>query len=264
MWLLKLLPKPQSESRGKKGALPGALLPDKPNGQVSLPQKPVCRICWAEQDKTPGGKLVSPCSCAGSVKYVHKRCLKAWQRVLEQNGAYSKTLKCDICNSAYNSNWDTTRRFPESIQELVSLVIKEIWGALSWTTLFRLYKSVVLVTGAVQAARFGADGLTKGIIVGVTLMKPVLLAVAKYTPHFALLSLLCPFLQLPTFIGMFAVGLGVSLVLALPCIMGLYCGGLYGFFSGSIAAVQLTKHFVMTVVKLLLTVLSNRQLLARW
>ena len=34
-----------------------------------------CRICWEAPDGDPGGVLLSPCHCAGSMKYVHLRCL---------------------------------------------------------------------------------------------------------------------------------------------------------------------------------------------
>ena len=45
------------------------------NKLINTPEEEVitCRICLQSQDLY---ELISPCKCAGSVKYVHKECLK--------------------------------------------------------------------------------------------------------------------------------------------------------------------------------------------
>lgn len=50
-----------------------------------------CRICYETE-----GKFVSPCKCAGSMKYVHQTCLTAWRAYSDQYSA------CPVCMTRYN------------------------------------------------------------------------------------------------------------------------------------------------------------------
>jgi len=61
----------------------------------------VCRFCWQPEDEDRGGELLAPCRCSGSVKYVHRRCLGAWQRTQRSQGALRKSYRCDICKERY-------------------------------------------------------------------------------------------------------------------------------------------------------------------
>lgn len=53
----------------------------------------VCRFCWQVQDSEYGGELLAPCRCAGSIKFIHRRCLGAWQRTQRSQGALRKSYK---------------------------------------------------------------------------------------------------------------------------------------------------------------------------
>jgi hypothetical protein len=63
-----------------------------------------CRICF---DTT--GPLLSPCTCKGSMQFVHNDCLVQWMMVYNeakgQNHNQGNTFRCDVCNSsmAYTS-----------------------------------------------------------------------------------------------------------------------------------------------------------------
>lgn len=48
----------------------------------------VCRICHCESE--PGAPLISPCVCAGSLKYVHQQCLQQWIKSAD-------TKSCELC-----------------------------------------------------------------------------------------------------------------------------------------------------------------------
>lgn len=50
-----------------------------------------CRICY---DTTSPEKLISPCNCSGSMKYIHKSCL-------DKCILYNKSDICSICNQPY-------------------------------------------------------------------------------------------------------------------------------------------------------------------
>jgi len=72
----------------------------------------MCRICQAE-DNTIENPLVSPCKCAGSIKYIHVQCMRAWfkskliSRVIRNTTSYSiKGLECELCKQKFSMNID--------------------------------------------------------------------------------------------------------------------------------------------------------------
>ncbi|KAH3757372.1 hypothetical protein Pelo_10800 [Pelomyxa schiedti] len=56
-------------------------------------EEPVCRNCHEG-----GGNLISPCSCSGSVKWVHRECLDQWRAVSPNPLSF---YRCDICHTKY-------------------------------------------------------------------------------------------------------------------------------------------------------------------
>ncbi|QDZ19618.1 RING-CH-type domain-containing protein [Chloropicon primus] len=54
-----------------------------------------CRIC---QELDLESRLESPCSCSGTLKYVHKRCLQKW---INEKG----NITCEICRSPLNGDF---------------------------------------------------------------------------------------------------------------------------------------------------------------
>ncbi|KAF6256167.1 hypothetical protein COO60DRAFT_139991 [Scenedesmus sp. NREL 46B-D3] len=60
-------------------------------------EQPTCRLCWDTADSTePGGELLSPCACSGSLRYIHKRCLQDWQRTLRSQGQGRRANTCEL------------------------------------------------------------------------------------------------------------------------------------------------------------------------
>nr|XP_022919225.1 E3 ubiquitin-protein ligase MARCH4 [Onthophagus taurus] len=58
------------------------------SSNISNANSDICRICHCEADS--GNPLLSPCYCAGSLKYVHQACLQQWL-------AASDTRSCELC-----------------------------------------------------------------------------------------------------------------------------------------------------------------------
>jgi hypothetical protein len=55
-----------------------------------------CRFCLEEE-----GPMIAPCKCIGSVKYVHKDCLRRW--VVEDDRVNLQRVVCNMCReSLYN------------------------------------------------------------------------------------------------------------------------------------------------------------------
>jgi len=57
-----------------------------------------CRICFEVADADAGGRLIHPCSCSGSRKYIHERCLQHWR---EENEGREYSKRCEVCRTAY-------------------------------------------------------------------------------------------------------------------------------------------------------------------
>ena len=72
---------------------------------------PICRICF-EPAEEANNALLSPCNCAGSLRYIHVACLRRWlegQLQVKQldNGGGSyliRTITCEICKSSYSKS----------------------------------------------------------------------------------------------------------------------------------------------------------------
>lgn len=64
-----------------------------------------CRICLSEEE-SEDNLLISPCKCAGSVKFIHMRCLQEWMRSkseVKTKGFITRCiihqLKCELCKA---------------------------------------------------------------------------------------------------------------------------------------------------------------------
>ncbi|XP_034715697.1 uncharacterized protein LOC117936594 isoform X2 [Etheostoma cragini] len=56
-----------------------------------------CRICHSGES-SPTNPLISPCSCSGSLQFVHLNCLKKWIRTKIESGLGPYTVKtCELC-----------------------------------------------------------------------------------------------------------------------------------------------------------------------
>ncbi|KAF9183574.1 hypothetical protein BGZ51_003929 [Haplosporangium sp. Z 767] len=59
-----------------------------------------CRICLGGADEEDTlGRLISPCLCKGSMKYVHVECLNAWRARSPKRESH---YKCDTCGYAFS------------------------------------------------------------------------------------------------------------------------------------------------------------------
>ena len=68
----------------------------------------VCRICLTEEEPGIMDPLISPCKCAGSMRFIHHSCLKTWfaqKRVMKTSSIVTtffwKNLECELCKSPY-------------------------------------------------------------------------------------------------------------------------------------------------------------------
>ena len=68
-----------------------------------------CRICYSEEDNNEN-PLIKPCTCHGSLKYIHLNCLRQWLKtnsyVLCEDKEFSKSFKykeplCELCKTKF-------------------------------------------------------------------------------------------------------------------------------------------------------------------
>ena len=72
-------------------------------------QNKICRICYAEEEDEEN-PLLQPCTCSGSMKYIHLNCLKTWINTsviikLESTEYYNiytyKPAECELCKTIF-------------------------------------------------------------------------------------------------------------------------------------------------------------------
>ena len=70
-------------------------------------EKPTCRICLSDV-QTPEDPLISPCKCAGTMKFIHLGCLKEWLRskvsakvTQKAMSFHIKDLTCELCKTDF-------------------------------------------------------------------------------------------------------------------------------------------------------------------
>ncbi|GAA5842084.1 hypothetical protein JCM9279_002782 [Rhodotorula babjevae] len=80
-----------------------AVLAPSPSSQDSeipttSPDRRVCRICFGDDDEDDDlGRLLAPCRCRGTARYVHQECLRSWREADKLNSFYL----CGQCGAKY-------------------------------------------------------------------------------------------------------------------------------------------------------------------
>lgn len=99
-----------------------------PHIELDDPQdEKMCRICHAGVED---GRLISPCSCTGSMKYVHITCLQKWRGM----GGDRRYFRCDTCLYEYRVRrvcwawWLSKAWVIHSITIMVMLVLVIVAG----------------------------------------------------------------------------------------------------------------------------------------
>jgi len=84
-----------------------------------------CKICFEPKSNKTMGKLIAPCNCSGTVKYIHEECLKTW--LVSQN-IDLKYASCELCNNSYKMEIKIGLKFlpqqvcKQGLQNLLALI----------------------------------------------------------------------------------------------------------------------------------------------
>ena len=70
----------------------------------------VCRICLSENAESDN-PLFAPCKCAGTMKYIHIKCLQTWLKsklyikdLPQVLSYYLRSFECELCKTQFPSN----------------------------------------------------------------------------------------------------------------------------------------------------------------
>ena len=63
-----------------------------------------CRICLEEiyEERISDSELITPCSCSGTLKYVHEKCINTWIDTKVENdeeGDIEDFINCELCRT---------------------------------------------------------------------------------------------------------------------------------------------------------------------
>lgn len=134
---------------------------------------PTCRICHCSESPSSGPvKLISPCHCSGSLKYVHHSCLEQWLDA-------TNSQRCELCKHPFTMSveykplykWGSLNASPS---ERRRLICNSVFNLVSMVCIF--WSIYVLIERASLDARNGQidwsfyvkiSVVTIGLIIGV-------------------------------------------------------------------------------------------------
>ncbi|RGB33522.1 hypothetical protein C1646_704171 [Rhizophagus diaphanus] len=98
--------------------------PQEPNiesNDDNVSEDKMCRICFAgAEEESSLGRLISPCLCKGTMRYVHVECLNQWRLRSQKKSSF---FQCDECKYKYAFRRTTIAKFAtnEFVLTLVTL-----------------------------------------------------------------------------------------------------------------------------------------------
>jgi len=198
--------------------------------------------------KMAGGGLVSPCSCSGTQKWIHERCLREWRKVLRNQGHFRKAEQCEVCKSPYRApdmRAPTKCKHPlhRALWRFNARVI-EIIHSTSWHVLaYRMWSNYVLLSGIWSSVRLGVVGLRAGMNLGKALVEEQTSIMIKLMSTLADF-LGAPYAQLLWCQAAAAVTMALTSEFVYTSLLGLIGGLAYGFCTGYYGAVQGTLRLL--------------------
>jgi len=123
---------------------------------AQIEELPICRLCWG--DAEAGDPLLSPCSCSGSLKYIHQHCLADWQHTLRSQGQGRRAHICELCKTPYRLQQDgssvqqaTGRQLPRRLLAALSNSLFDAVYSTPWPSLaVQCWHGYVMAYGALQ------------------------------------------------------------------------------------------------------------------
>ncbi|XP_047317772.1 uncharacterized protein LOC124921190 isoform X2 [Impatiens glandulifera] len=78
-----------------------------------------CRICQEEDEEQD---MEVPCSCNGTLKFAHRKCIQRW---CNKKG----DITCEICNQVYTPNYILPPKKRSNHDDVMTIDIRQAWGS---------------------------------------------------------------------------------------------------------------------------------------
>lgn len=140
----------------------------------------VCRICW-DGSEGEGNRLVEPCACSGSMRYVHAQCLAHWQQQLRAQKGLAAARRCDICKAPFAR----AHQLPSGPTHW-RLLLRDVLRRVPWPAVLECWKFSVIAIGAVQGMQAGLAGLRSGAQWAAGSSRARVEGLARWAPEMAL------------------------------------------------------------------------------
>lgn len=196
-----------------------------------------CRLCLEEDAVS---SLVSCCSCTGSVKWIHARCLRQWQHTLWMQGQFSRMQRCDLCCEPYQQP-----AFDPSASLSLWERVKQRWVQLqsSPEAVLRAWRCCILLGGLAAGTRHGVAGLGAGLKFGLRLSRPLAALTFRLMPQLSVAAAAV----LPSCLPVLRNALRCSCSLMVLQVLvssaaGLFGGGVVGFCLGTVGVLKLSAN----------------------
>lgn len=110
-----------------------------------------CRFCLEQEDPK---KLISPCNCIGSQKYIHQVCLNKWQETMMKNVftypetfSLSQVSKCGVCKSKYITKpYSKYWKWIKFFTPFMSIVQQYSYSIILFLVVLALFSGLILIT----------------------------------------------------------------------------------------------------------------------
>lgn len=209
-------------------------------------EPPHCRTCWEGEDSEDGGRLVAPCACTGSMRFVHTRCLTAWQQQLRASKGIAAARRCDICKTAWLRAHQTAIG-PTHWRQL----LRDLGRQVPWAAVLECWRFSVLAVGVVQGMRAGVDGFRAGMRWAAASSRHNIECarwLAQVSPDMVLAAGAVPPLKVPIAFCLAAFVTGLAAQVALATAVCAYLSTVAGFLQGTSSCLLATLSLGVTVI----------------
>eukprot|EP01025_Chloroclados_australasicus_P022725 TRINITY_DN23311_c0_g1_i4.p1 TRINITY_DN23311_c0_g1~~TRINITY_DN23311_c0_g1_i4.p1 ORF type:complete len:223 (-),score=0.39 TRINITY_DN23311_c0_g1_i4:11-679(-) len=138
-------------------------------GSALCPPESFCRICY--DTELVDNPLISPCSCKGSLKNVHLKCLLDWREYMRETGQMSRYYRCEICRRSYNIPEELLPIGPADLSwwlnkaqdccQVASQIGHRVFHSDVWITFIKVWRLAVLTYAGVCGFKHGLSWSNK-------------------------------------------------------------------------------------------------------
>ncbi|KAL4422600.1 hypothetical protein ABPG75_008797 [Micractinium tetrahymenae] len=172
------------------------------------------------------------------MRFVHVRCLAAWQQQLRASKGIAAARRCDVCKTAWLRAHQPAIG-PTHWRQL----LRDLGRKVPWAALLECWRFSVLAVGVVQGMRAGVDGFRAGMRWATASSRHNIECarwLAQVSPDMVLAAGAVPPLKVPMACLLAAFVTGLAAQVALASILCAYLSTVAGFLQGTTSCLMST------------------------